>query len=238
MSAWRDVRNAQAEARLRKALPTIFPAVVLTHALARSWVPHLPRIAMESYWQAHPVRADRLARSLAARSGAPEGWLWRPDAGARTGFRDPPAPFRDDRFRLGRGRCCICGQPVFRFGWHHDLWAAGPNTRASWHAACVAAWKLWVAPNTQVKVLSRLQGRRCASTGKRLLRGAEADHRVPLFRVWRDERNRPWPELLAYWGFPNLQALNAPAHRAKSAAEATGRAATRLAATPPQSASA
>ena len=29
------------------------------------------------YWRAHPVRADRLARVLAARSGAPAGWTWR-----------------------------------------------------------------------------------------------------------------------------------------------------------------
>ena len=236
MSAWRDARNAAAAARLTNALPQVFPTVVLTHALARTWVPHLPRIAVESYWQAHPVRADRLARGLAARSGAPEGWTWR--TGGRTGFRDPPAPFREDAFRLGPGRCCICGQPVFRFGWHRDLWAAGPNPRARWHAACVAAWKLWIAPNTQVKLLSRLQGRRCALSGKRLLRDAEADHRIPLFRVWRDERERPWPELLARWGFPNLQALNAPAHRAKSAVEATGRASARQAAVPPQSASA
>ena len=236
MSAWRDARNAAATARLTNALPQVFPAVVLTHAMARSWVPHLPRIAVESYWQAHPVRADKLARGLAARSGAPEGWTWR--AGGGIGLRNPPAPFREDAFRLGPGRCCVCGQPVFRFGWHHDLWAAGPNRRAQWHAACVAAWKLWIAPTTQVKLLSRLQGRRCALSGKRLLRDAEADHRIPLFRVWREERETPWPELLGRWGFPNLQALNAPAHRAKSAVEATGRASARQGAVPPQSASA
>jgi hypothetical protein len=27
----------------------------------------LPRLAIDSYWRAHPIRADRLARALAAR---------------------------------------------------------------------------------------------------------------------------------------------------------------------------
>ena len=236
MSARREARNAAARARLEKALPPVFPRVVLDHAHANTWVPHLPRIAVESYWQAHPVRADRLARGLAALSGTPAGWTWSPDM--RTGFREPPAPFRQEAFGRGTGWCCICGQPVFRFGWHRDLWGSGPNGRARWHAACVAAWKLWVAPNTHLRMLRQLQKRRCADTGTRLLRDAEADHRVPLFRVWRDERNRPWPDLLAYWGFPNLQALNVPAHRAKTAREASGRANQRLAPAPPQSATA
>lgn len=238
MPSWRESRNAAARAQLEKALPTNFPPAVLTHALARSWVPHLPRLAVESYWQTHPVRADRLARSLAIRSGAPEGWRWCPTGAGRASFRDPPAPFREPEFRLGPGRCCVCGQPVFRLGWHQDLWAAGPNVRTRWHAACVAAWKLWTGPNAQVRMLARLQNRRCAATGKRLLRDAEADHRVPLFRVWREERDRPWPDLLGFWGFPNLQALNVPAHRSKSAREASDRAVRRPAAAPPQSASA
>ncbi|MBE7212491.1 MAG: hypothetical protein INR65_15835 [Gluconacetobacter diazotrophicus] len=233
----RALRNAAAWARLSAAAPEGFPAEVLAHAEAHRWVPALPRLAVESYWAAHPVRADRLARALAALSGAPYGWQWRADAGARETFRDPPAPFRNVEFMLGAGRCQVCGQPVFRFGWHRDLWGSGPNLRVRWHAACVAAWKLWVAPNSQLKMLGRLQGRRCAQSGIRLLRDAEVDHRVPLVRIWREERDRPWPELLAYWGFPNLQALNAPAHRAKTAHEASARAALRLEAAARQRAS-
>lgn len=217
----------------------MFPQPVLIHASMQSWTPHLPRLAVESYWRCHPVRADRLARGLAARSGTPAGWVWQVSRDKADGrpisFRSPPAPYREAAFRLGPGCCCICGQPVFRFGWHHDLWQDGtPNRRAQWHAVCVAAWKLWAAPGEHLKLLSRLQGRRCTLTGKRLLKSGEADHRVPLHSVWRHHRDSAWPNLLGFWGFPNLQAVNAQAHRAKSAAEANERALRRDAQTCPR----
>jgi hypothetical protein len=229
MSTWRDERNAQALARLTKALPPVFPAPVLTHALARSLIPPLPRLAVESYWRTHPVRADRLARALAARTGQPPGWTWRlsglADDGLPRSFRAPPAPFREQAFALGPGQCCVCGQPVFRLGWHVDLWGDGkPNRRATWHACCVAAWKLWIAPSDQGAILRKLQRRRCPDTGQRLLKTAEVDHRMPLFRVWRDHRHLPWPSLLGFWGLPNLQAINRPTHALKCAAEAGDRA--------------
>ena len=230
MSSWRDARNEVASARLRKAMPPVFPAAVLVHALARSFVPPLPRLAVESYWRHHPVRADRLARALAARAPAPEGWRWRlaatPDDGRARSFRAPPAPFREAEFRADGGTCCLCGQPVYRFGWHRDLWGDHEtNRRARWHACCVAAWKLWNAPADQAKLLARLQKRRCAVSGQRLLRDREVDHRVPLHRVWRQRRDLPWAALLQFWGFPNLQAINRDAHREKSAAETSHRAA-------------
>jgi hypothetical protein len=113
---------------------------------------------------------------------------------------------------------------VFRYGWHKDLWGDGrPSRRATWHQACVAAWKLWTAPHVQTPALKRLQGFRCTLTGKRLPSAAEVDHRVPLFRVWRDHRLEPWPGLLRYWGIPNLQVVTRPAHRAKCAAEVEDR---------------
>ncbi len=225
MSAWREERNARSRARLERALPAIFPAAVLVHAHARPFVPPLPRLAIESYWRAHPIRADRLARALAARSGTPDGWRWRlaesREDGLGRSFRMPPAPFREPGRALGPGWCCICGQTVFRFGWHADLWGdERPNRRATWHACCVAAWKLWIAPSDQARLLRKLQGRRCPETGTRLLRTAEVDHRIPLYRVWRDHRDMPWPELLGFWGRPNLQAINRAAHRGKSSAEA------------------
>jgi hypothetical protein len=44
-----------------------------------------------------------------------------------------------------------------------------------------------------------------------------------LFRVWREHRDRPWPELLAFWGLPNLQVINRNVHAAKCAVEARDR---------------
>jgi hypothetical protein len=225
LSDIRTERNAKSLARLYKALPADFPAPVLQHALARRWTPPTPRLAVDSYWQAHPLRADRLARSLAVRSGAPDGWSWRlqdgsADAGLPVTFRAPPAPFREAAFSLGPGHCCVCGQPVYRLGWHEDLWDRGINRNAVWHTACVTAWRLWNAPSDYVKLLRKLQNRRCATSGARLWKTAEVDHRTPLFRVWRDHRDTAWPELLNFWGLPNLQVINRDSHAEKSAAEA------------------
>jgi len=125
MSEWRDLRNRQALVRLNRALPEIFPQPVLTHALKRAFTPPMPRLAVDSYWRGHPVRADRLARSLAARSGTPADWRWqcasddmadaKPSRMRRKGsrqpgimrgvptFRTPPAPYREQRFALGPG---------------------------------------------------------------------------------------------------------------------------------------
>ena len=231
-SEWRAERNRKALARLKKALPEIFPAPVLTYALNRAFIPPIPRRAIDGYWRAHPVRADRLARALAHKSGTPEGWAWRLASARKTDlpktFRFPPAPYRERAFALGPGFCCVCGQPVFRLGWHADLWDEGRNRNATWHAVCVAAWNFWSAPSDQVRLLKRIQQRRCGESGKRLLKTAEVDHRVPLFRVWQEHRERPWPELLGFWGMPNLQVINRDAHAAKCAAEAGYRKEARL----------
>jgi len=226
MSDFRAERNRRSLARLQKALPSVFPAPVLARALARPFIPPTPRLAIDGYWRAHPVRADRLARALAERSGAPAGWMWRlgaPRERLPASFRAPPAPYREAAFTRGPGFCCVCGQPVYRFGWHLDLWEGGPNRNAQWHAACVVAWDLWCGPSDFALVLKRLQGRRCAQTGARLWKTAEVDHRLPLYRVWREHRAAPWPALLAFWGLPNLQVINRDAHAAKCAAEAGDR---------------
>src|SRR5579863_6782283 len=94
MSTWQDQkaeRNRQSVARLTKALPQIFPPFVLSRALGRSFVPPTPRLAIDSYWRAHPLRADRLARALAGKSGAPDGWTWRLSDKRKSGL---PATFR------------------------------------------------------------------------------------------------------------------------------------------------
>jgi hypothetical protein len=227
MSEWRAEKNQRALARLQRALPAVFPAPVLARALSRPFIPPMPRLAVDGYWRAHPLRADRVARALASRSGAPAGWAWRLSAGRRdrlpTTFRSPPAPYREGAFALGPGFCCVCGQPVYRFGWHIDLWKAGRNRNAHWHAACVVAWDLWNGPSDFARILKRLQGRRCAETGGRLWKTAEVDHRVPLFRVWAEHRETSWPALLAFWGVPNLQVINRAAHAAKCATEAGDR---------------
>jgi hypothetical protein len=230
MSRWREEqaeRNQRSLVRLSKALPALFPAAVLARALARLFIPPTPRLAIESYWRAHPMRADRLARALAARTGAPLGWRWRIGQNRKTGlpatFRTPPAPYRERAYSLGPGFCCVCGQAVYRLGWHNDLWGTGPNKNAVWHCACVVAWDFWNAPNSEAAVLRRLQGRRCGQSGRRLWKNAEVDHRIPLFRVWKEYRDVPWPKLLAYWGMPNLQVINRDVHVTKCAIEARDR---------------
>jgi hypothetical protein len=224
VSTWRAQRNEKARVRLMRDLPEVFPRAVLVHALSRSFLPATPRRTVDSYWRYHPVRADKLARALAALSGAPKGWVWRvgiQKSGPPVSFRAPPTPFREPAYTKGPGHCCACGQPIFRFGWHRDLWGDGrPNQNATWHSCCVAAWNLWIAPSDHVRHLKVLQKRRCLATGERLLKNAEVDHHVPLFKVWRDYRDRPWPALLAFWGVPNLQVINRSAHVEKCAQEA------------------
>jgi len=234
MSKWqaeKAERNRRSLARLNRALPRIFPSAVLSWALGRPFVPPTPRLAVDSYWRAHPIRADRLARALAARSGAPSSWSWQLDANGKHGlpttYRTPPAPYRERAYNQGSGFCCVCGQPVYRFGWHVDLWDSGPNMNAAWHCACVIAWQFWNAPNGYVRLLRRLQRWRCGQSGGRLWKSAEVDHRVPLFRVWSEQQQTPWPDLLNYWGLPNLQVINRVVHVAKCALEAQDRRAAR-----------
>src|SRR5512147_724488 len=61
MSKWqaeKAERNRQSLARLNRTLPRIFPSAVLSWALGRPFVPPTPRLAVDSYWRAHPIRAD------------------------------------------------------------------------------------------------------------------------------------------------------------------------------------
>jgi hypothetical protein len=228
MSEWRDIRNQRSLTRLQRALPDIFPRAVINRALVSPFIPPTPRLAIDGYWRAHPVRADRLARALVAKSGAPEGWQWQLGRDKHSGqpltFRMPPAPYREKRFARGPGCCCVCGQPVYRFGWHLDPWQRGPNRNAAWHTACVTAWQLWTGPGNWVRPLKRMQRHKCAATGRRLLRTAQVDHRIPLFQVWRECRAAPWPSLLRFWGMPNLQVINRAVHVEKCAGEAALRA--------------
>ena len=118
-------RNRRSLRRLSRSLPAIFPQAVLARAIELPFIPPTPRLAIDSYWRAHPIRADRLARALAARSGAPTGWTWQLGSNRKSGlpntFRTPPAPYRECAYARGAGFCCICGQPIYRFGWHVDV---------------------------------------------------------------------------------------------------------------------
>lgn len=231
-SAFRAARNEKARARLFKALPEDFPPAVLAIALRRPFIPPTPRRAIESYWKHHPLRADALARALAADQGAPAGWTWRvgtKEEGLGWSFRAPPAPYREAAHDRGPGHCKLCGAPVYRLGWHRDLTGEGRvNKVAAWHAACVVAWDLWTQPTDWLTPLKKAQKNRCAATGLRLGKECDVDHRVPLYALWRDRRDLPWPDLLAHWGRPNLQVIARSAHKVKCAAEAGERAAARV----------
>jgi hypothetical protein len=78
-----------------------------------------------------------------------------------------------------------------------------------------------------LRVLRKAQGRKCPVTGKRLLKSGEVDHRTPLYQVWRERRDTPWPALLAFWGAPNLQVINREGHLEKCQQETRERAAWR-----------
>ena len=227
MSETRALANERALARLTKALPEIFPGPVLTYALRRRWTPPMPRLAVDGYWRSHPLRAERLARALAARSGTPEGWTWRlkerPQGRSARELPRAARPVPRKGFRAWPGFLLRLRPAGLSPRLARDLWDRGPNRNATWHTACVTAWRLWNAPSDYAKLIRRLQGRRCAQTGARLWKTSEVDHRVPLFRVWKEHRGMDWPALLGFWGLPNLQIINRDAHVEKCAAEATSR---------------
>jgi hypothetical protein len=110
MSEWRAAINRKALARLDKALPAIFPRVVLIHALTRPprFTPPLPRLAVDSYWRAHPVPIGSPARSLAAAARRPDGaGGFIPAGRRRIASRMPMITIR----RANR-RERVCGQPA------------------------------------------------------------------------------------------------------------------------------
>src|SRR5262245_46699291 len=133
MSKWQEHKSAineRALARLTRALPEVFPPAVLSRALARHFIPPTPRLAIDSYWRAHPLRADRLARALAARSGQPDGWTWqlgKPRNGLPATFRIPPAPHRGKRFARGPAFRRRGGPTGLQFRSHCGLGGQSPN---------------------------------------------------------------------------------------------------------------
>ncbi len=75
-----------------------------------------------------------------------------------------------------------------------DAWVSGSGTSEALDGPIP-----WNAPSSEARLLRRLQARRRGETGGRLWKSAEVDHRIPLFRVWNEHRDAPWPQLLDYW---------------------------------------
>ena len=161
MSKWQEEkaeRNRQSLIRLTGALPRIFPTTVLSRALGHRFLPPTPN------WS-----ADRLEMATGPK----------PQRRATNDIPNAAGAVPEQPYSLGPGFCCVCGQPLYRLGWHKDLCDAGPNKKAVWHCACVVAWQFWNTPNSEAALLRRLQGRRCGQTGGR--RDAEVDHRTHCF---------------------------------------------------------
>ena len=151
----------------------------------------MPRLAVDAYWRAHADPRRPAGPRARRQSGAPAGWTW------RVGGKGLPASFRAAARAVSRAAfrraarasaACAASRSTASAG-IVDLWDAGPQPPGRWHTACVVAWRLWNAPSDHDRMLRRLQARRCAQTGGRLWKTAEIDHRVPLFRVWRERRD-------------------------------------------------
>jgi hypothetical protein len=204
---WLRLRNKGAAARLLAAVPAHFPKPVLRHALAARWIPELPSRAVEFYWRATrcaPIGLPGRSPAAAARRRAGTG------ARARASGR---------RRRRTATRALPGGRGIAAF--------------AASRCSALAGTAILPAPAARAAGSGTRPASRRGSSGtrgRRLLRGAEVDHRVPLFQVRRERQDLAWPDLLTFWGAPNLQVVNRAAHVAKCSAETAERARLRAAA--------
>lgn len=136
-------------------------------------------------WDDHPSRAERVAIALSSRSPF-VAWDDRD-----TSHRKPPLPFmtRKGREAAGfcepwKGRCNVCGQPVYPKG----RFRGEKPGKGTWHAACYAAYKLWT---NHRKALPYLKD--CCAHCKRAgdVFQLQVDHVAPLYRVSRDYWVKP-----------------------------------------------
>lgn len=129
--------------------------------------------------------------------------------------RIPPKPIHYSTAPLGY--CRYCGGGIYR----ED---GRLKTRANWHPSCLEEYKLIYWPGkTRAAVWKRDHGQcaHCVNKADRNRNGAwHMDHIKPLVEAKGD---------LSYWRLGNLQTLCEPCHKAKTAAEATARAAARRA---------
>ena len=164
-------------------------------------------------WRAHPLRADRLARALAARSGQPDGWTWQLGKARARPAGDLPYAARAlsrSASRAGRRLLLRVRTGVYQFGWHVDLWGNGPNKRAPGTAPASSPGNSGMR-REQAPLLRRLQARRCGQTGGRLEERGGGPSRAALSRLERIS-GYAMAGLLDYWGMPNLQVINRDAH--------------------------
>ena len=204
-------------------LPEVFPGAVLVHALSRPFLPATPRRSVDcigATTRSGPTNSLARSLPLAARRKDGCGESEFRNRGHGSVFGRPQRRFANQPIRRAPAIVVCAGSPYFGSAGIVTFGATGAQIiTLTWHSCCVAAWNLWIAPSDHVRHLKVLQNRRCLATGERLIKNAEVDHRVPLFKVGRDYRDTPWPALLAFWGVPNLQVINRSA-QGKCAKEA------------------
>ena len=226
MSETRELYNRRAMARLTRALPDIFPAPVLVHALSRRWTPAMPRIsrsmriggrilsapiASRAHWHARVARRRldvanrigcRIARVLLDSTGTlPRGEIF---SRCRLLLRLRPARLS---LRLAQGPVECRPKPSRNLA--HGL-----------RRSVAVVERLRVHMTGCCGGFNHFDVRRPDGVFSRQPRSTTT---MPLFRVWREQRDTPWPALLGYWGVPNLQVINREAHAAKCAVEANYR---------------
>jgi hypothetical protein len=164
----------------------------------------------------------------------------------RRGADTPPAGFgrlarkltsqaaSDSRCTLSHGRtpvrsrsmCCVRPKSVpLRLAWRPlGVRPAKPACRVAF--CCVVAWTVLDRSGAHRKLLSRLQAEDVPCRGRGCCgpRRWTTVSRCPGLAEYRD---RPWPELLHFWGLPNLQLVNSAMHDRKSVDETRTRAAHR-----------
>ena len=195
---------------------------------------------MKRFRHSGPLRHHGVVMGLMRRTvrenGEPLNWR------AQLQGRKPPILYGG----IGSAFCPLCGQESYSAG----MWieSFGRRSRGGWHSVCVDAYRLWCAPQNEAREFALAQGLRCAESGAALVKVVEeestdryglrawskretfvtmeVDHRIPLWRVWREiaAGEHSWPNVLDFWGYPNLAAITPEAHKAKSKREAAERA--------------
>ena len=230
MSKWQDEkekRNRQSVTRLTRALPGIFPSNVLSRALNRPFVPPTPRLAINSYWRAHPIRADRLARRVRP---AAERLTGGPGGLAKTARADcrPPSERRPRRIakthtrRVPASAACAGNRCIALAGM--SICGIAVPTRM----------QIGTAPASLPgnSGMCRVTRPACCGVSKHAAVAKPADDYGRPPRLTTESRcfgygantgMRHGRHLLDYWGLPNLRVINRDAHAAKCAAEARDR---------------
>ena len=163
VSPWRSGEEPAGARAPARTLPETFPAPVLTRmATARSrrrrgspstaiGAPtRCGPIGLRGRWRYRERRAGRL--DLAAEQQAPR----------RPAGKLPVAAGPLPRGRAARGPGCAASAGSRCTASAGTATCGGADGNAGWHTACVVAWRLWNAPSDYVRLLKRLQSRRCA----------------------------------------------------------------------------